>query len=85
MSSADSRPRSRDDARFGIVFDTAGVQEEVLCVASERDVGLRLPDDLRKTDLAPLPVRSLDKVITAYRKIDPTNVAVARLPIRVTK
>ncbi len=73
------------DARFGIVFDTAGVQEEVLCVASERDVGLRLPDDLRKTDLAPLPVRSLDKVITAYRKIDPTNVAVARLPIRVTK
>jgi peptidoglycan hydrolase-like protein with peptidoglycan-binding domain len=72
-------------AGFGIVFDKPGATEEVLCVASEREAGLRLPDSLKQKDLAPLPVRSLDEVVLAYRKVDPVRVADARLSIKVAK
>jgi len=71
------------DARYGIVFDKPGASEEVLCLASEREVGLRLPDALKQKDLTPLPVGSLDDVVQAYRKADTTRTADARLPIKI--
>lgn len=70
-------------SRFGIVFDKPGASEEVLCLASEREIGLRLPDALKQKDLAPLPVASLDDVAAAYRKAGPGRTADARLPIKV--
>jgi curli biogenesis system outer membrane secretion channel CsgG len=71
------------DARYGIVFDKPGASEEVLCLASEREVGLRLPETLKQKDLTPLPVGSLDDVVQAYRKADTTRTADARLPIKI--
>jgi peptidoglycan hydrolase-like protein with peptidoglycan-binding domain/curli biogenesis system outer membrane secretion channel CsgG len=68
---------------FGIIFDKPGATEEVLCLASEREIGLRLPDSLKQKDLAPLPVASLDDVAAAYRKAGPGRTADARLPIKV--
>ena len=32
------------------------------CLAADREVGLRLPDALKRKDLEPLPVRGLDDV-----------------------
>lgn len=72
-----------EKSRFGIVFDKPGTMEEILCIASENDVSGRLPNDLKRSALKPLPVWSLDRVVAAYRKIDPDNVVAARLPIRV--
>lgn len=73
------------NARFGIVFDKPGATEEVLCVASEREAGLRLPDRLKQQDLAPLPVSSLDEMVQAYRQTGAKRVADARLSIKVAK
>jgi curli biogenesis system outer membrane secretion channel CsgG len=70
-------------SRFGIVFDKAGATEQMLCIASEQEVGLRLPDRLKQQDLTPLPVRSLDEVAQAYRQADPNRVAETRMSIRV--
>jgi curli biogenesis system outer membrane secretion channel CsgG len=70
------------DAGFDIVFDRRGASEQVLCLAAPSELGVRLPPQLRTPDLAPMPVRSLDEVVTAYRQLD-RGLVEARLPIRV--
>jgi len=72
-------------AGFDIVFDRPGVTEEVACVASQRELGLRLPQELKTDDLAPMPVETLDEVVGAFEEIDGVSLAQARLPIRVTR
>jgi len=74
-----------NNSRFGIIFDTAGAKEEVLCIASTQEVGLRLPNKLKQKDLSPLPVASLDELVSAYRKVTSSGVTNARLPISVRK
>lgn len=71
--------------QFDIVFATPGVKEQVICFASPKEVGLRLPPALKQPDLTPLPVRSIDDVEKAYRALDPTTLAVAKLPITVAR
>ncbi len=71
------------EARFDIVFDRPGASEQVACLASPVEVGLRLPPQLKTPDLEPMPVRSLDEVVTAFRQLDATSLVEARLPIRV--
>ena len=71
------------EAGFDIVFDRRGASEQVLCLASASELGVRLPPQLQTPDLAPMPVRSLDEVVAAYRQLDRTQVVEARLPIRV--
>jgi peptidoglycan hydrolase-like protein with peptidoglycan-binding domain/curli biogenesis system outer membrane secretion channel CsgG len=70
-------------AGFDIVFDRQGASEQVLCLASPSEVGVRLPPQLQTPDLAPMPVRSLDELVTAYRQVDSNQLVEARLPIRV--
>jgi hypothetical protein len=65
------------------VFDRHGASEQVLCLAALSELGVRLPPQLQTPDLAPMPVRSLDEVATAYRQLGNTQLAEARLPIRV--
>jgi hypothetical protein len=43
-----------------------------------------LPASLKTADLTPMPVASLDEVVSTYRKLDGRLVE-ARLPIRVTR
>ena len=74
---------SRESA-FDIVFERPGAEEEVICLASYQEVGLRLPDYLKVADLTPLPVGSLDELAATFGQIDSTGLVQARLPIRVT-
>jgi hypothetical protein len=65
------------------VLDWPGSSEEVVCLASPKELGLALPAPLKTPDLTPMPVASLDEVVSTYRRLDGTLVE-ARLPIRVT-
>jgi peptidoglycan hydrolase-like protein with peptidoglycan-binding domain len=69
---------------FDIVFDRPGANEQIVCVASRKELGLRLPQQLKTQDLTPMPVQSVDEVVAAFREIDRSDVVEARLPIRVT-
>ena len=69
---------------FDIVFDRPGANEQVVCVASRKELGLRLPQQLKTQDLTPMPVQSVEELVAAFREIDRTDVVEARLPIRVT-
>ncbi len=71
------------EARFDIVFDRPQAREAVACLASEAELGLRLPPSLKTPDLQAMPVHSLDEVVAAYRRLDSTGVVEARLPIQV--
>lgn len=72
-------------AGFEIVFDQPGAQEELLCVAADLELGTQLPPALKVQDLAPLPVKSLDEVVEAFRKVGGNRVRFvqARVPITV--
>ena len=71
------------EARFDIVFEQPGAREQVACLASPVELGLRLPPPLKTPDLVPMPVSSLDEVVAAYRQLDSTTLVEARLPIQV--
>ncbi len=72
------------ESAFDIVFERPGAEEEVICLASYQEVGLRLPDTLKVADLTPLPVGSLDELAATFGQIDSTGLVQARLPIRVS-
>ncbi|MBK1662148.1 DUF4384 domain-containing protein [Paracraurococcus ruber] len=69
---------------FAIRFDRPG-QEQVACLAADREVGLLLPEALKRQDLEPLPVRSLDEIAARFRGMAGVRVEDARLPIEVTR
>lgn len=71
------------DALFDIVFDRPGNNEEILCLASPKEIGLNLPTSLKVPDLEPVPVRSTEDLVAAYRKLDPNGLTSARLNITV--
>ncbi len=70
-------------ALYDIVFDQPGAQEEVACVASYKEVGMSVPENLKIADLTPVPVNTLDEVVNIYRRLDPAGAVDARLKIRV--
>lgn len=70
-------------SNFDIILEKPGDSEEVICFASYKEVGLRLPDSLKTGDLVPLPVASIDELVSAYRQTDPAGLVSARLPIKV--
>ncbi len=69
---------------FGIVLDTAGATEEIMCLAVDREVMAKLPQTLQGPDLEPLPVASLEQVKAAYGQIRPAVFDDVRIPIQVT-
>jgi len=71
------------DSPFRIMFDKAPVSEEITCLASDRELSLQLPRELKVADLAPLPVKSMESLINFYRQLDTKGLAVARLPVEV--
>ncbi|MEM7042225.1 MAG: DUF4384 domain-containing protein [Pseudomonadota bacterium] len=72
-------------AGFDIVLDRPGAEEAVACLASEVELGLRLPPPLKTADLVPLPVSSIDEIVGAYRKLGRQSVVEARLDITVAR
>ncbi len=73
------------NSNFDIVFEKSGAKEEVICFASYKEVGLMLPDSLKTGDLIPLPVHSIDELISTFKRADSTGLVLARLPIKVAK
>jgi hypothetical protein len=70
---------------FSIRFEKAGAPERVACLAADREVGLLLPPELKRQDLEPLPVRTLDEVVARFRGIAGVRVNEATLAIEVTR
>ncbi len=70
-------------AGFEIVPDRPGSRETIACLASEVEVGLRLPQNLKTADLTPLPVGSIEDVVDAYRRAGRQTVTAERLEIAV--
>lgn len=58
-----------DNVPFKIKFDTTG-REQVFCIGSDRDVAL--PPALKASDLAPLKVKTVEEVISAFKQSNPT-------------
>jgi curli biogenesis system outer membrane secretion channel CsgG len=74
-----------DAAQFEMVMEGPSDQEEVLCLASSLELGLKLPEHLKAADLTPLRVSSLDEVAQSFRRVSRGQVVEARLPIRVKR
>ena len=72
-------------AGFDIVLDRPGVMESIACLASEVEVGLRLPPAMKTADLAPIPVNSIDEIVNAYRRLGRQSVVEARLDITAAR
>jgi curli biogenesis system outer membrane secretion channel CsgG/peptidoglycan hydrolase-like protein with peptidoglycan-binding domain len=67
---------------FKIRFDQAG-KERVACIGADRDVVV--PGNLKGAkDLSPLPVSSLDEVVTRFRQANPAAV-VSTIDVTVTR
>lgn len=72
-----------DNAGFDIVLEQTGTDEKIACVASTKELALRLPDEIKMPDLTPIPDRSLDDIIEAYRDLDRENVVLTGLDLKV--
>lgn len=59
----------RVDHAFDIRFEKARTKETVACVASNDELGVKLPDVLKGQDLAPLPMTNLQDVISNFRQL----------------
>jgi hypothetical protein len=86
LLSGGSRVRVPDEsAQFEMVMEGPTDREEVLCVASELELGLKLPEHLKAADLTPLRVTSLDEIAQIFRRVGRGQVVEVRLPIRVVQ
>ncbi|MEZ5932622.1 MAG: DUF4384 domain-containing protein [Alphaproteobacteria bacterium] len=73
------------EAGFEIYLDRPGAEEQIACLASEVELGLRLPPALKAADLVPLPVNSIDEIVDTYRQLGRQGVVEARLDITVAR
>ncbi|MEZ5838211.1 MAG: DUF4384 domain-containing protein [Geminicoccaceae bacterium] len=64
---------------FDILFERAGVTEEVACIAAREPVSSTRSRFLAAQDLTPLPAGSLDEVMASFRTLDGVHVTEARL------
>jgi hypothetical protein len=69
---------------FSIRFDKPRTREAFLCVAADREIGLRLPDRLKAQDLERLPVQDLDDIAATFQAMPGARVDDARLSVEVT-
>jgi hypothetical protein len=72
-------------AGFAIRFDRPRTHEAFLCVAANREIGLRLPNRLKAQDLAQLPVRGLDDISASFHELPGARASEARLDVEVTQ
>jgi peptidoglycan hydrolase-like protein with peptidoglycan-binding domain len=71
------------EAGFELVPAQPGSREEVLCLATDRDVGILLPAALKAADLAPLPVGSVEELRTSFELAGKAPVASSRIILQV--
>jgi curli biogenesis system outer membrane secretion channel CsgG len=68
---------------FAIRFDKSHVKESVACIASNDELGLKLPSQLKAEDLAPLPVHGLEDIISSFRQLGSGQLSERWLSIEV--
>jgi peptidoglycan hydrolase-like protein with peptidoglycan-binding domain len=83
LTGGDSIQVPGDEAGFDIYLDRASEDEEVACVASSRELALRLPEAMKQQDLTAIPVASIDDVIDAYRDLEADDLVEARMDVTV--
>jgi hypothetical protein len=54
---------------FNMKFDKGHVTEAVACVVSPLELGLKLPENLKKADLEPLSVPNLKSIVDTFHKL----------------
>jgi curli biogenesis system outer membrane secretion channel CsgG len=54
---------------FNITLDRAHAKEAVACVAAPTELGVKLPDKLKKQDLEPLPVHDLKDILNTFHQL----------------
>jgi serine/threonine protein kinase len=67
---------------FEIVANALKVKETVACFATERDVMAELPQAVTGTDLATLPVTSLEQVTSAFARVGESQLAQASFAVQ---
>lgn len=70
-------------AQFEIVMEEAGTEEEVLCMASREELGIRLPKQYKQDDLVPLQIGSLEEVASTFSALEQTTTVDQRIRMRV--
>ena len=70
-------------AGFSIRAEWPGTEEEMLCVASDREITTYLPREMQVRDLTPMPVASIDELASIFEGIDMTGLSQARMPVIV--
>jgi hypothetical protein len=68
---------------FAIRFDKSHAKEAVACVASSMELGLKLPNQLKAQDLAPLPVHGLQDIVDSFRQLGGSQLTEGWLSIEV--
>jgi peptidoglycan hydrolase-like protein with peptidoglycan-binding domain len=76
-------PVLNKETPFSIQFVAAGNREEILCIASRGERGLRLSNALKTADLTPIPIGSLEEIVVSFEEAGRSELAEARLPISV--
>ncbi|MEO5334377.1 MAG: DUF4384 domain-containing protein [Magnetococcus sp. YQC-5] len=80
--------READDGpRFSLAFSKSGVEEEVMCMASDSDISSLLPAEWRVKELTRMQVRSLDDIektmLERSTKVTANKPGVKRIKVRV--
>ena len=70
-------------AGFQIRAEFPGTEEEMLCVASDREITTYLPREMQVRDLTPMPIASIEDLAEIFAGIDLTALSQARMPIVV--
>lgn len=73
-----------DKTQFEIALEQSGVEEEILCLASEQELGILLPKSLKGQDLSPLAVHSLSAVADIFDSLGDAQLVSKRLSIPVS-
>lgn len=72
-------------AQFSIEFTDPGTRQEVLCLASRRELGVKLPASFKVADLEPVGVSSFEEVVQAFQSLDRESLSYQRMRLPVAQ
>ncbi len=73
------------EAQFSIEFTDPGTRQEVLCLASKQELGVKLPASFKVVDLEPVGVSSFEEVVQAFQALDREGLSFQRIRLSVVQ
>ncbi len=73
------------NAGFSIEFSEVGQRQEVLCLASKQELGVKLPVSFKAADLEPIGAASLEDVVQTFQRLDQDSLAYQRMKLTVIR